>query len=382
MSNFSDEQPNNFNAMGVDSTKGCQDTFSSYLGKVLDYQSSEGIDPTESQDLFTRADQCGPEATGNDAIQFTYQQISGIPNLGDNPYDSRPIVPGVLVTRYVEEDPIFQQSGFFAQYGKNACFSFDVQAPRELVCKEQKPEIAKMKPIDWKDDNFHRTTIELAKTKVEETGGKNWRILKDQLDTDTALEVVRQNSNLPHIVAHGIQQGIARISNPWEVLDYAYTLLEDWSKSQLIDADLKQSYGVLLSQIVRDRLGKVADQVYRESFVQNFDRSYESYLERIRKKEEIASSWRSDYFNKGWGAAHGIVLTIGGAFAIPLTIKWVASLVTVTVAAPTLGVAAAIFTVAGVVSLVAVYYKSRQVAKTEAELNLTRKIDRNYPPRP
>src|SRR3989338_10557559 len=108
------------------------------------------------------ADACGPEESESDAIQFAYQQITGIPNLGENQQDPRVLVPGMLVTRFLKTDPIFVESGGFSESEKNACINFDT-TPRELICEDQEPVLASMLPVRWEDEGFLESALLTSK---------------------------------------------------------------------------------------------------------------------------------------------------------------------------------------------------------------------------
>lgn len=370
----------------------CTDTISTYFDRVLQYNRTDaGIDAAESRSLFEMADACGPDTSGGDAIQHLYRQITGIPNPDPSLNDLRPTVPGIFVTRFPENDPLFQSTGYFSQKEENACLSFDPAVPRDAFCQDDE-EPTRLTPvfIRWQDaDNGNVSFHEIARAKIDLTAhGRNWRVAREEWDVDESFDVIRRNLHYPQLVADGMQKIVNRLQDPWDVLQAACDILDTLVAARAIEPATKHYYGEMLTNFFQQRISLLPDPMYQRGFMAHYAESYRSYLLLIRDKSEVADGWRNGFFNGGGGLFLGTTLTLGAFFvAFPALLvagkMGLAALgVMGAVTVPAWFIPALIAVGAGLLVYGIIYAVSRSRGNDVVEEQYSHKIDRKIPGRP
>ncbi len=370
--------------MPASSEKIC--SISTYLSQVLDANASDGaIDLRESEELFEIAHNCGPETSGGDAIQFLYQQITGIPNPDRGQADPRPIVPGRFVTAFKEKSVFKEKSA------KNICIHFDPFKPLEGFCADStEPVLLQPVPIRWNDRSEQGTPYHMGAREgaalVAQREKNNWRILKEEADPDQGFEMIKADIHYPDLVSEGIRRLLQKLDDPWDMLTASYDTLDLFVANRDIDSKTKNLYGELLTGFVEQRLDQLPDKVYGRAFRAYYAETYGSYRTAVRDADELASGWRHDYFDKGPGFLHGATLTLGLFFVATPTVLTLGKMALgalgvagIAATAPAWLLPAAIATGVGLVSYGAVYVYSRFKSEENFEKQFETKIKRSLP---
>lgn len=300
----------------------CLETFSTYIEKILEHNASgSGIDEEESSDLFYIANECDPDTVGSDAIQFAYEQITGIsnPELGELK-DQRPVIPGRIVTRYLKEDPVFESPGYLSRTEENLCIDFDTYRHEALCEGEEDVVRLESHPIRWRDNGLHLGFRSIAEDWALMDEGTSWRILRTGGENSTHEGLAILRKNMPHqfIVAKGMSRILDSAKSPWELQNQAYTILDILIQTKEISRTSARQYAHLLTSMVGQEFdSKIKDGVYQERFRLDYSQTLTDFWSKTREADEIAMSGFREYAGSGWGLLNQVIL---GFSALPAVV--------------------------------------------------------------
>lgn len=360
----------------------CRFDIKSYLQKITEAtRTGDCIDLQESQELFDIAHQCGPEASGNDAIQFLYKQITGIPNSERNAIDQRPLALGILRT--------------FHAAGENFCVNFDpIQTERPMVCTPSLEEdktlsrVLESLPVNWCDERlgaepFHVTLRLGAESSANE---KNWRVFLQSASTELAKDIIEKNLPYPDLIADAIKLGAEAERDPWRVNQFAYDVFDIMIRSREISEAAKMEHGNILTTYIIERIQQLPDGVYQMAFTQTYGKTFHSFRLSIRTEGELAEAWSEEYYNEGFGRVHGVANTVAISAGIAYVAPWLLKAGWALATGATVAVAPAAVVISAVaVGVVAIGYLAVEVwswfeGEEEHEEQYERRVNRYVPP--